>query len=57
MPQLLRNLGMLEAIGLSIYPVPAYPGNLWLYLVIAYLLLGAALLLLRPQLGRPIAQA
>jgi amino acid transporter len=41
----------------SIYPVPAYPGNLWPYLVIAYLILGVALLLLRPQLGRPIAQA
>jgi amino acid transporter len=36
----------------SVYPVPAYPGNLWPYLVVAYLLIGVALLAVRPVLGR-----
>ncbi len=36
----------------SVYPVPAYPGNLWPYLVIAYLLIGVLLLAVRPVLGR-----
>jgi amino acid transporter len=36
----------------SVYPVPAYPGNLWPYVVIAYLLIGIGLLALRPVLGR-----
>jgi amino acid transporter len=36
----------------SLYPVPAYPANLWPYLVVLYLLLGAGLLALRPAPGR-----
>jgi hypothetical protein len=36
----------------SIYPVPAFPGNLWPYVVIIYLVIGAGLLVLRPGLGR-----
>jgi hypothetical protein len=36
----------------SVYPVPAYPGNLWPYLVVAYVLIGVLLLALRPVLGR-----
>jgi len=37
----------------SIYPVPAYPGNLWPYVVIIYLAFGLALLALRPALRMP----
>jgi amino acid transporter len=36
----------------SVYPVPAYPGNLWPYVVVGYLLIGVALLAVRPALGR-----
>jgi amino acid transporter len=36
----------------SVYPVPAYPGNLWPYVVVAYVLIGVGLLALRPVLGR-----
>jgi amino acid transporter len=38
----------------SVYPVPAFPGNLWPYLVIAYLLVGGIVLLLRPVLVRAV---
>jgi amino acid transporter len=34
----------------SLYPVPAYPGNLWPYVVIAYLVAGLGLLAMRPAL-------
>jgi amino acid transporter len=37
----------------TLYPVPAYPADLWPYAVLIYLVLGAALLALRPQTGRP----
>jgi amino acid transporter len=36
----------------SVYPVPAYPGNLWPYVVIAYLIAGLGLLGMRPGLER-----
>jgi amino acid transporter len=36
----------------TLYPVPAYPANLWPYVVAVYLLLGAALLMVRPEAGR-----
>ncbi len=34
----------------SVYPVPAYPGNLWPYAVIVYLVAGLGLLTMRPAL-------
>ncbi len=36
----------------SIYPAPAYPGNLWPYVVIVYLAVGLGLLALRPAIGK-----
>jgi amino acid transporter len=36
----------------SVYPVPSYPGNLWPYVVILYLVFGVALLFARPALAR-----
>ncbi|WP_198034181.1 APC family permease [Acidihalobacter ferrooxydans] len=36
----------------SVYPVPVFPGNLWPYVVVAYLVLGVALILVRPAIGR-----
>ncbi|HZU90744.1 MAG TPA: hypothetical protein VE993_15960, partial [Stellaceae bacterium] len=36
----------------TLYPVPAYPANLWPYVVAVYLLLGAVLLMVRPEAGR-----
>ena len=36
----------------SVYPVPAYPGNLWPFLLLAWLVCGALLLLARPALAR-----
>lgn len=33
----------------SVYPVPIYPGNLWPYVVIAYLIVGIGLLVKRPM--------
>lgn len=35
----------------SIFPVPAYPGNLWPYVVVAYLIVGLGMLLLRPAVA------
>jgi amino acid transporter len=34
----------------SVYPAPAYPGNLWPYVVTAYLVVGLGLLAMRPGL-------
>jgi len=34
----------------SVYPVPAWPGNLWPYAVIAYLIAGLGLVAMRPAL-------
>jgi amino acid transporter len=40
----------------SVYPVPAFPGNLWPYVVVIYLVMGVALLAFRPSLGHaPLA--
>lgn len=36
----------------SVYPVPAWPGNIWPYLVIAWLIAGIGLLAIRPAMGR-----
>lgn len=36
----------------SVYPVPAWPGNLWPYLVVAWLIAGVLLLLARPALAQ-----
>jgi amino acid transporter len=36
----------------SVYPVPAYPGNLWPLLLLGWLACGGLLLLVRPQLVR-----
>ena len=36
----------------SVYPAPAYPQNLWPYVVMAYLLFGFALLAMRPAMAR-----
>jgi amino acid transporter len=36
----------------SVYPVPAYPGNLWPFLLLAWLVCGALLLWARPALAR-----
>jgi amino acid transporter len=48
----LGTLFMLWPLYNSVYPVPAFPGNLWPYVVVIYLLIGAGLLMLRPALGR-----
>jgi amino acid transporter len=34
----------------SVYPVPAFPGNLWPYVVFAYLIAGLGLLAMRPAI-------
>lgn len=36
----------------SVYPVPAFPNNLWPYVVAAWIVLGMGLLIGRPQLSR-----
>ena len=36
----------------SVYPVPAWPGGLWPYVVIAWLIAAAGLLAIRPAMGR-----
>ncbi|MBS7541403.1 APC family permease [Ancylobacter lacus] len=36
----------------SVYPVPSFPGNLWPYVVLGWIALGAALLVARPAIGR-----
>jgi amino acid transporter len=41
----------------SVYPAPAYPGNLWPYAVLGYLVVGAGLLVLRPAIGEASLQA
>ena len=46
------TLMMLWPLYNSVYPVPAYPGNLWPYVVVIYLAVGAVVLALRPALGR-----
>ncbi|MCB8879276.1 APC family permease [Acidisoma cellulosilytica] len=53
---LLGTIFMLWPLYNSIYPVPAFPGNLWPYLVIAYLLLGLGILACRPGLGRYVLE-
>jgi amino acid transporter len=45
---LLGTLAMLWPLYNSIYPVPAFPGNLWPYVVGVWIVLGAALATLRP---------
>jgi amino acid transporter len=38
----------------SIYPVPAFPNNLWPYAVLAWIVIGAAFLVARPALSRTL---
>ena len=54
---LLGMLFMLWPLYNSVYPVPAFPGNLWPYLVVIYLLLGLGILALRPGLSRYALEA
>jgi amino acid transporter len=49
---LFGTLFMLWPLYNSVYPVPAFPGNLWPYVVLIYLVIGAGLLMLRPALAR-----
>lgn len=49
---LLGTLAMLWPLYNSIYPVPAFPDDLWPYLVAGWIALGGALVLMRPQIGR-----
>lgn len=48
----LGTLAMLWPLYNSVYPVPDFPGNLWPYLVIGWIAVGAALLALIPAIGR-----
>jgi amino acid transporter len=41
----------------SVYPAPAFPANLWPYVVLAYLAAGLALLALRPSFERALSPA
>jgi len=51
-------IAMLWPLYNSIYPVPAFPGNLWPYVVGIDLAVGAALLVLRPTLAQaPLVEA
>lgn len=43
---------LLWPLGNSIYPMPAYPDNLWPFLLLVWLVCGGFLLLARPALGR-----
>lgn len=45
------TLAMLWPLWNCIYPVPAFPDNLWPYVVMAWVALGGALVLARPHLG------
>lgn len=45
------TLAMLWPLWNSLYPVPAFPDNLWPYVVIAWVALGGALVMARPHLG------
>src|SRR5512135_2142436 len=35
----------------SVYPVPVFPSNLWPYLVVAWVIVGALLLIIRPAIS------
>lgn len=54
---LLGTLFMLWPLWNSLYPVPAFPGNLWPYLVLLYLVAGAVILVFRPGLSRYALEA
>jgi len=49
---LLGTLVLIWPLYNSIYPVPAYPNNLWPYAVLAWIVIGMALLVGRPTLSR-----
>ncbi|TCK31004.1 amino acid/polyamine/organocation transporter (APC superfamily) [Ancylobacter aquaticus] len=51
----LGTLAMLWPLYNSVYPVPVFPDNLWPYLVAFWIVLGGALVMLRPGIGRPQA--
>ncbi|MEW6121847.1 MAG: APC family permease [Pseudomonadota bacterium] len=48
----LGTLAMAWPLYNSVYPVPAFPDNLWPYVVVAWVALGAGLLAAKPGLGR-----
>ncbi len=48
----LGTLAMAWPLYNSVYPVPGFPGNLWPYVVIGWIGLGAALVVARPAIGR-----
>ncbi len=45
------TLAMAWPLWNSVYPVPAFPDNLWPYAVIAWVALGGVLLIARPRIG------
>ena len=52
----LGTLAMAWPLYNSIYPVPAFPDNLWPYLVLGWIAAGALLLVMRPEVGRQEAR-
>lgn len=48
----LGTLAMAWPLYNSVYPAPAFPDNLWPYVVIAWVAVGAGLLVAKPGLGR-----
>lgn len=48
---LLGSLLLLWPLYSSVYPVQAYPANLWPYVVVLWLLIGAGIAVLRPEVG------
>ena len=48
----LGTLAMAWPLYNAVFPVPAFPGNLWPYIVLGWIALGAALLVARPAIGR-----
>lgn len=48
----LGTLAMAWPLYNAVFPVPAFPANLWPYIVLGWIALGAALLVARPGIGR-----
>jgi amino acid transporter len=48
---ILGTVALLWPLYNSVYPVPAFPGNLWPYLVVTWLVLGALLPTIRPVIS------
>ncbi|MEP9356801.1 APC family permease [Xanthobacter sp. KR7-65] len=47
----LGTVAMLWPLYNSVYPVPAFPGNLWPYVVLAWIAIGAAIAVAKPAIG------